>query len=168
MTPTGGGDLLEITGDYGKVNSIYGAIISIIIALLLLIIGWIKLEDKHTSQTMVTVVKVLSTKPTAAKNGQTTYTTESSFVYTVEGTRYQLTKTYTFPNQLKAGDVFSIQYNPSTPTDVSYEFSPKRVALILMGAGLMIGTAGVALSYLTFHSKTFATAAGVSGILARV
>ena len=34
MTPTGGEDLLEITGDYGKVNSIHVAIIPVIIALL--------------------------------------------------------------------------------------------------------------------------------------
>ena len=163
----GGGDLVDVTSDYGKFSSVVGAIIAVIIALLLIIIGAMKFFDKHTASARATVRKVLSVKPHKDNSGMVNFDIEVDFDYTVGGTRHTATRTYRFPNRLNIGDAFDIQYNPINPIDIAYELSPKWVGLGFMGLGAVIGVTGVMISYFAMKSKTFSVGLGMANIFGR-
>jgi hypothetical protein len=147
----------------GRIYSVMGAVVGIIIMLIMVIIGFTKLRDKHTASAPMTVTSVTACSQRTTSDGQGNSTSDYvcgvAVSFTIGGKTYASPQpiNVSSPVPLVAGNVITLRYDPSNPTDITQEASPRTTGWMLIGGGVALGALSVGIAVLTFKSKGLAT-----------
>lgn len=168
-----GSGLYSGIATYGRFQAVIGAILGSIIAIILIYYGMKKLYDPHTSvaQMHVTDVNNCSESKTIYNNNSQSNTTITydcvvsvSFVAS-DG------KTYTVQNvnvnssvPLKVGMIISLRYDPTNPSSVVQEISPRNLGWGLIIGGGLLAALVIGIAWLSLKYKGFAAIEGTASL----
>ena len=149
---------------FGRIQTTIGAVVACVIALIMVVVGRAKLRDPNTSKATATITSVGSTAQSTL-NGTTTYTSSVSISYTTAAGHTLTAAGLTLTGRTKpvAGQTLTVYYNPTQPTDVKIESSPRAVGWGLIGGAFLVAAFGIGVAVLARKSKVFAAVDGAAG-----
>lgn len=161
-----GSTLYTGVATFGRFEAVIGAIFGVIIAIVLINIGIGKLHDPHTATAQMTITESVCGEMQPQNNSSVNeYGCNISVFFDVNGTRYTIPNvSVTSQTPLKPGMFITLRYNPSNPTSVVQEISPRALGWGLIGGGSLLGIGTVTIAVLTFKYKSFAAVEGTLGI----
>ena len=156
---------------FGRFQAVIGAIVGVIIAIILIIIGSMRLRDKHTASALmkITSVKQCTQQTQTDNQGNTSVNYACTIAVSFTASNG---KTYSNPSvsvistkPLSTGMAITLRYDPSSPSSIVQEASPKALGWGLIGGGILIGGLAIGAAVLSFKSKGFAAVEGTAGLI---
>jgi hypothetical protein len=155
----------------GRVKAVVGAVIGLIVGAVLIIIGVNRLRDKHTAAASATVTKVHTCDENVQVDRDGGRSTSYECAVDITFRAPEKSRTVNMSNMavssqtpLVVGSRFTIRYNPSSPTSVAQEISPKPLGVALIVGGILVIGVTSLVAFAAIKYKPYAAAEGAIGI----
>lgn len=159
---------------YGRFQAVLGVVIGVIISIILISYGISRLHDPHTSDAQMNITEVSAcNQQMISGNKGNTYAQYScnisvSFIAS-NGNKYNVSNINVNSSvPLKVGMSIYLRYDPSNPSSVVQEISPRTLGWGLIAGGILVSAIAIGIAVLSFKYKGFAAVEGTASLASSI